>query len=456
MVDIARKHRRRPRTSNTLARMRRVVLHRVLCLLWTCVLSTSFTSRDDSDTITGLASAAAASSVKLLPTRILEKNQKRITRHHTARLASANSLNTASRLTMLFPSFLQRTSSSKNCKAAKTSSKLLLVSRTKQKPQTSDAAPARTRRRRLSNSSSSLSPSRTYQDRPSSCSNELLAQSSKLKQKQPGPSSTTTESEATKIPSATIENTGPTLISGIAQHFQGIFCKGGRDLNTVQLLKSCRYLEKIMRQVGQRANANELLSNINKVEAVYKAAPKNQRETVSDLLLYERDTLQIHQPHGLLHDPSAAIGLLWLRRSLEFQTKLYQYAILAEAAPNVDATAAALHAYHDTLERYHGWKIQRVYSLALRTSTPNRADMCVSLSGYYHTKGSTRTRTTGSTSHSSTTSRRSSSRTSSTTSSSYEHRRNKDAMTILTRRQEEILQKDMKQLLSQWNPVSWC
>mmetsp|Transcript_13480 Transcript_13480/g.27912 ORF Transcript_13480/g.27912 Transcript_13480/m.27912 type:complete len:405 (+) Transcript_13480:228-1442(+) len=255
-----------------------------------------------------------------------------------------------------------------------------------------------------------------------------------------------------------------TLISGITKQFQqGVLIRGGQDLHTARLLKACKHLEKVMRSVGQRANANELALNIQKVETVYRVTPKAQRETVSQLLQYERDIGNIHKPGGQLRDPSAAVGLLWLRRSLEFQQKLYAYVIVppkshhlhlssqkpqpSQSNPSqnpqkkmefdkstIDSTAAALLAYRKTLEKHHGWKIQRIYTLALRTNTPSRSEMIRTLCGL-HPKATT------------------------TSSSHRSSNTNKPAATPimmemeLTPQQERILERDMRQLLSVWKPI---
>ncbi|KAL7575640.1 hypothetical protein ACA910_011464 [Epithemia clementina (nom. ined.)] len=200
-----------------------------------------------------------------------------------------------------------------------------------------------------------------------------------------------------------------------------------QDVHTMRLLKAMKQLASVQRQVGQKANANEMLKNIRKVETVYKEAPSVHRETIAALMSYEKDILQIHSPQqknkvGILKDPSAAMGLLWLRRALEFQQQLFALVLTVPATPTplslslssttntiheppgnnkchakqtngrhapdstrsvpLDATQASLLAYSQTLQQHHGWQMQKIYSVALRTGTPSREELLRSMGGY--------------------------------------------------------------------------
>ena len=143
-----------------------------------------------------------------------------------------------------------------------------------------------------------------------------------------------------------------------------------RDIETDKLLKACRKLKEAMATVGQDRNAAELGRNLKKIESLHRAAPPGRRETLRALLEYEKE-LGVHGPNGQLKDPSGAMGLLWIRRSLAFQERLYSN-ILEKSMP---AREAALQAYHETLEPYHGWALQQVYSFALKNTTPSRHEM---------------------------------------------------------------------------------
>jgi hypothetical protein len=132
--------------------------------------------------------------------------------------------------------------------------------------------------------------------------------------------------------------------------------------------------------VGQERNAAELGRNLQKLEHLHSIAPTGRKETIRSLLQYEKE-LGVHgqnnddtdpQRPRRLKDPSGAMGLLWIRRTLAFQERLYTH-ILENT--NVPSHKAALQAYQETLEPYHGWALQQVYSLALKTTTPSRQEM---------------------------------------------------------------------------------
>ena len=125
-----------------------------------------------------------------------------------------------------------------------------------------------------------------------------------------------------------------------------------------------------MNAVGQDRNAAEIERNLQKIQSLYRSAPRGRRETLRSLLEWEKET-GIHGPDGKLKDPSGAMGLLWIRRSLAFQERMYSLILDKPIA----TSEAALQAYHETLEPYHGWALQQVYSLALKKTTPSRQQM---------------------------------------------------------------------------------
>jgi len=153
---------------------------------------------------------------------------------------------------------------------------------------------------------------------------------------------------------------------------RGLTC----DVDTLRFLRACRKFEFLMREIGQRQAAKDMEGNIQKVLVVYYVAPPHRRKTVSQLLEYEK-SMGIHRPYGHLKDPSAAMGLLWIRRSLSFQARMYT--LLLE--PDKDPSEAALVAYRSELEPYHGWALQRLYKLSLRTATQCRHEVLAKLGG---------------------------------------------------------------------------
>ena len=143
----------------------------------------------------------------------------------------------------------------------------------------------------------------------------------------------------------------PTPIGNAANAFRtvlkgrGLLCQ----IDTLRLLKGCRRLEGIMKEVGQTQSARLIGSNIQKIEKAYKSIPPRRRGTVIEILEYEKE-LGIHGQDGVLADPSAAIGLLWIRRSLAFQYRMYE---LLLRNPKMSGEDVALKAYAQELEPYH-------------------------------------------------------------------------------------------------------
>lgn len=180
---------------------------------------------------------------------------------------------------------------------------------------------------------------------------------------------------------------------------RGILC----ELDTLYLLKACRKLEMTMKLIGQRQSAREMENNIHKVEALYHSAPHARRKTLEMLLEYEKE-LGIHQPNGILKDPSAAMGFLWIRRSLSFQYKMYSLILDS----NLSTTEAALSAYRTELEPFHGWALQRIYTLALKTTPPSH-ELLATIGGFRDEN--------------------------------------------FGRIEEEVVRRDLRQLLSTWRPI---
>ena len=165
------------------------------------------------------------------------------------------------------------------------------------------------------------------------------------------------------------------------------------DINVPRLLNACRRFEAEMRRVGQTQNANDLSNNIGKVEDLLSAAPADQREYMSPLLRYEKG-LGIHVcPSTLdvqarddkeniqhkLQDPSGAMGLLWIQRSLSFNYKMYKFILDRPERPTIDA---ALDAYSSVLEPFHGWALRKLYHFGIKKSTLPRKIFLARIGGF--------------------------------------------------------------------------
>mmetsp|Transcript_25994 Transcript_25994/g.34519 ORF Transcript_25994/g.34519 Transcript_25994/m.34519 type:complete len:244 (+) Transcript_25994:209-940(+) len=167
-----------------------------------------------------------------------------------------------------------------------------------------------------------------------------------------------------------------TLMSSLAHSFEPVYSNEGKYLNVAELLDACRDFSSALRKIGQTTLARDFESNIRKAEALYNSAPSNQRQSLSSLLLLERES-GIHGPNGQLQDYSAATGLLWIRRYLEFHLDMYT-AILASSDP----TAAAIDAYKTQIEPFHGWALRKLFTVRLSTMMPPREDLLAMLGNF--------------------------------------------------------------------------
>jgi hypothetical protein len=144
-------------------------------------------------------------------------------------------------------------------------------------------------------------------------------------------------------------------------------CLNGSEVDTAQLIKACRAHVIFMKSGGNslRLVAKDLESNLQKAEKPFKKAPK-QGKTLSSLLESERES-GIHQGN-ILKEQSAAMGLLWIRRSLAFQLDLYA-SLISQDGPH--PRDAANEAYVKHLSPYHGWALRKVFPASL-SQMPDR------------------------------------------------------------------------------------
>ncbi|KAL3801646.1 hypothetical protein HJC23_013151 [Cyclotella cryptica] len=131
-------------------------------------------------------------------------------------------------------------------------------------------------------------------------------------------------------------------------------------IDTAQLLKACRAHLAFIKSAGSslRLVAKDLEGNLAKAEKLFHKSPEACRH-LSTLLELERST-GIHQGN-VLKDPSAAIGLLWIRRSLAFQADLYASFLESGIHPR----DAAMSSYTKHLRPYHGWALSKLFSASL-------------------------------------------------------------------------------------------
>jgi len=163
-----------------------------------------------------------------------------------------------------------------------------------------------------------------------------------------------------------------TQVGKLANEFVPVIRGRGllREIDVVRLLHAAHHYTTSMRQIGQSQSAQDMERNIEKARALVRTAPRGStRHNLQALLEYEKN-LGIHGPHGHLKDPSGAVGFLWIRRSLAYQYRMFELVL----ERNLDPPTAAAQAYRTELQPYHGWTLQQVYTLAMKTLTPSTTE----------------------------------------------------------------------------------
>lgn len=175
-----------------------------------------------------------------------------------------------------------------------------------------------------------------------------------------------TSSVLGKLFSTTKQNHGTQNLDEVLRTFKSVL--NGNDVDTARLLKACRAHLILMKTGGAalRLVAKDMETNLNKAESLFKKLSKEEGRYLTSLLKVERES-GIHDG-SMLKDASAAMGLLWIRRSLAFQLDLYSSLIPSNGRHPKDA---ALDAYNKILSPYHGWMLQKAFPLSL-SQMPDR------------------------------------------------------------------------------------
>jgi len=161
------------------------------------------------------------------------------------------------------------------------------------------------------------------------------------------------------------QHQGAKKLDEVVRTFKSVL--NGSEVDTAQLLKACRAHLILMKSGGAALKlvAKDMEANLNKAESLFKKVPKDGKYLAS-LLEKERES-GIHDGN-MLKNASAAMGLLWIRRSLAFQLDLYTSLIPSNGQHPKDA---AMDAYYKTLSPYHGWLLQKAFPLSL-SQMPDR------------------------------------------------------------------------------------
>ena len=153
------------------------------------------------------------------------------------------------------------------------------------------------------------------------------------------------------------------------------------DIHVGKLLKACDRLAATMRKIGFTQGARDISGNIAKIRNLYDTAPSSHRDSMPALLQYEME-LGVHG-HGevkRIKDPSAAMGFLWLGRTLNYQHDMFKYMLDEKEEPY----NAAKHAYEQDLKHHHSWALQKVCQAAMVSLKSMKRSTVMSTLGGFH------------------------------------------------------------------------
>jgi len=146
----------------------------------------------------------------------------------------------------------------------------------------------------------------------------------------------------------------------------------GSELHVDRMLHACHVFAGILEKSSPRAVHRDFRANLKKAEDLVKRSREEDETTATTLkqvLTYERDVIGLHKGSHL-KDPSGAVGFLWMRRSLEFQSSMYDGLIRG-----MSSSEAALRSYNTQLRPYHGPVLRRFYTSFFRYQMPPRESM---------------------------------------------------------------------------------
>lgn len=132
--------------------------------------------------------------------------------------------------------------------------------------------------------------------------------------------------------------------------------------------------------VGMSLGQKDIVQNVGKIEkAVHDwiehhaeaigeddVSPPLFSPTLRDLLQFEVST-GFHEQLPRLKEKSAAMGLLWVRRQLHYQTALFANVI--QVPIRFDTARAAISAaYEEVYNKYHGWAVQKIFTYSFQAA----------------------------------------------------------------------------------------
>jgi len=135
----------------------------------------------------------------------------------------------------------------------------------------------------------------------------------------------------------------------------------GESLCMADFLDFCKSFVEILASMGasMKLGRVDFENNIHKASAWLNRDPEAHK-TLKGFLEAEQAT-GIHRPGGLLKDPSGAISILWIRRTLDFVTAIFEEHLRSGMA----LAHSAKKAYTKTLEPCHGRLLRSTFLVTL-------------------------------------------------------------------------------------------
>lgn len=177
--------------------------------------------------------------------------------------------------------------------------------------------------------------------------------------------------------------TPKTRVGAVAEHFTFVYDVDSGQIDMTQLLQALHGLNELLVDIGQHQSARELRRNLEKVEAFANRHDAARGETSMEQVLLQEKALATHKYCPLqgqlvsLKDPSCAMALLWIRRSIKFLYHVFQ-----SLTQNIDVAMGTVLAYEQALLPYHDWILQKIYRLAIRAVTPSNEEYWARLGGF--------------------------------------------------------------------------
>jgi hypothetical protein len=180
---------------------------------------------------------------------------------------------------------------------------------------------------------------------------------------------------------STTTTTATTILGPVTEAFERVNQQSTSDsfiLPMEPFLDACRVFLDMLHSTGPSAVAKDFSNNLRKAERLMQYHQR-KGSCMKTLLKHERDdgvhhhdVMAASEPPKL-RDPSGAMGLLWIRRTLFFQSDWYECMI-----KGLNPKEAALQAYSRQLEPYHGWVLRKFYRTFLKSQLPTKQHVILS------------------------------------------------------------------------------